>query len=116
MVGRAAWRACARTPFKKSGGARSLLEVAIPLSPSAPNYCPFFERQTKPGDAGHLIVVPGSSTLARRKPERPHHARSDTTGVGKNLTATREEVCSTTGTLGRMGLFEHFPARAGMPR
>ncbi|KAG8338931.1 hypothetical protein TRVL_10241 [Trypanosoma vivax] len=47
MVGRAAWRACARTPFKKSGGARSLLEIAIPLSPSAPNHCVFSkDKQT----------------------------------------------------------------------
>ncbi|KAH8605703.1 hypothetical protein ERJ75_001605200 [Trypanosoma vivax] len=31
--------------------------------------------------------------------KRPHHARSERTGADKRLTATREEVCSTTGTL-----------------
>ncbi|KAG8339472.1 hypothetical protein TRVL_09700 [Trypanosoma vivax] len=52
-----------------------------------------------PGDAGRLNVVPGSSTLSRRKPST-RFTRSNRTGRDKRLTATREEVCSTTGTLG----------------
>ncbi|KAG8340092.1 hypothetical protein TRVL_09080 [Trypanosoma vivax] len=36
----------------------------------------------------------------REEAKRPHQTRSHRTVAGKRLTATREEVCSTTGTLG----------------